>query len=145
MSWKSIQEFLIEEKLMLQRPSRVFHNSFLRPCEVTWNRIGNTPLLHEDWKWSGFHTLALLLVWKRLFFIQFHWQFWTTSSCFWLVNILLRKFDTSSKNDMKLNKTQIVCCKTTEKCQKRIWFSKIIYFILNLVAPLTCDVTYSKL
>ena len=33
--------------------------------------------------------------------IQFHWQFSTTSSCFWLVNTLLRKFSTSSKKKKK--------------------------------------------
>ena len=31
--------------------------------------------------------------------IQFHWQFFITYSGFWLVNILLPKFDTSSKKN----------------------------------------------
>ena len=40
--------------------------------------------------------------------IQFHWQLETTNSRFWLVNILLPKFDTSSKKVMKIIKTQVL-------------------------------------
>ena len=57
--------------------------------------------------------------------IQFHWQLETTNSHFWLVNILLRKFDTSSKKEMKMIKTQV----TT----------------FYELAPLTLDVICSKL
>ena len=60
--------------------------------------------------------------------IQFNWQFPTTNSCFWLVNILLQKFDTSSKNI----KTQILWWKTKQKKPpKSIWNCKVALFILN--------------
>ena len=36
---------------------------------------------------------------------QFHWQLLITNSCFWLVNILLRKFETSSKKELMKSKT----------------------------------------
>ena len=46
--------------------------------------------------------------------VQFHRQFLITNSCFWLVDILLRKFDNSSKKkekkkkEMKMIKTNFV-------------------------------------
>ena len=42
-----------------------------------------------------------------VFNITFHWQFRVTYSGFWLVNILLRKFDTLSKKESKMIKTQV--------------------------------------
>ena len=38
--------------------------------------------------------------------IQLHWKFLISSSCFWFFETLLRKFDTSSKKEMKATKTQ---------------------------------------
>ena len=38
--------------------------------------------------------------------LQLHWQFLISSSCFWLVENLLRKFDTLSKKEMKVIETQ---------------------------------------
>ena len=35
----------------------------------------------------------------RKYNIQFHWQFLITYSDFWLVNILLQKFDTASEKE----------------------------------------------
>ena len=46
---------------------------------------------------------------------QFHWNFWTTNSFFWLVNIHLRKFNTLSKKEMKMIKTQLLWWKTNKK------------------------------
>ena len=46
--------------------------------------------------------------------VQFHWQFLTTNSGFWLVNILVRKFNTSSKKEMKMIKSHFLM-KNAEK------------------------------
>ena len=51
---------------------------------------------------------------------KFHWQFPITYCGFWLVNILLRKFDTSSKKEMKMIKTQIFFMENNKKCQERV-------------------------
>ena len=64
--------------------------------------------------------------------IQFHWQFLIISSDFWLVNILLRKFDTSSEKEMKMIITQIFWWKTIKKCHKSICKHKVASFTLNL-------------
>ena len=53
--------------------------------------------------------------------IQLHWHLDTTNSRFWLVNMLLRKFDTLSKKEMKMIKTQILWRKAAKKCLKSIW------------------------
>ena len=47
--------------------------------------------------------------------IQFHWQLETANSRFWLVNIMLRKFDTSSKKEMKMIKIQNLWRKTKKQ------------------------------
>ena len=61
-------------------------------------------------------------------YIKFPWQFWTTNPSFWLVIILLRKFDASSKKEMKMIKTQIFWWKTLTKCQKKIrWKHKVVF------------------
>ena len=53
---------------------------------------------------------------QSLPYIQFHRKLETTNSRFWLVNILLLKFDTLSKKEMKMIKTQILWWwKTTRK------------------------------
>ena len=51
-------------------------------------------------------VIKAFLVYKFDPRIQFHWQFciWTPNFCFWLADILLRKFDASSKNKMKMKK-----------------------------------------
>ena len=68
--------------------------------------------------------------------IQFHWKFETTNSRFWLVMIQLRKFDTSSKKEIKMIKTQILWGKTTTKAKKYI---KALSNIFYELAPLTRD------
>ena len=50
--------------------------------------------------------------------INFHWQFLITYSGFWLVNILLRKFDALSKKEMKMIKTQVFDGKQQQQQQK---------------------------
>ena len=52
--------------------------------------------------------------------MQFRSQLETTNSRFWLVNILLRKFETLSKKEIKIIKTQNLWWKTTKKYQKSI-------------------------
>ena len=49
------------------------------------------------------------MLWRNKFwnYIHLHWQFFVTNSGFWLVNIPLWKFGTSSKQKMKMIKTQI--------------------------------------
>ena len=42
----------------------------------------------------------------KIFNLQFQWQFLIIYSSFWLVNILLRKFDASSKKEMKMIKNK---------------------------------------
>ena len=56
--------------------------------------------------------------WISRVIIQFRWQLETTNSRFWLVNILLQKFDTLSEKEMKMIKTQMLWWKSTKKCQK---------------------------
>ena len=51
--------------------------------------------------------------------IQLHWHLDTTNSRFWLVNMLLRKFDTLSKKEMKMIKTQILWRKAAKKMSKK--------------------------
>ena len=63
--------------------------------------------------------------------IQFHWQLETTNSYFWLVNILLRKFETLSKKEIKMIKTQISWWKTSKKYQISICKHIVAFFILN--------------
>ena len=51
-------------------------------------------------------------------YVQFHWQFFITySSCFWLGNILLQKFNISSKKRFKKKK----------KCQESKWKYKVAF------------------
>ena len=66
------------------------------------------------------------------YWIQFHWQILTTYSGFWLVNILLGKFNTSSKKEMKMIKIQIFRWKMTKKCQESVWKCEVAFFTLNL-------------
>lgn len=57
-------------------------------------------------------------------YMKFLWQFLITNAGFWLVNILLWKFRTSSKKKMKMIKTWIVWWKATKnicKHEKTIW------------------------
>ena len=63
--------------------------------------------------------------------IHFQWQFIITIFGFWLVNILLLKFDTSSKKEMKMIKTHIFWWKTTRKCQKSVCKQKAAFFTLK--------------
>ena len=60
--------------------------------------------------------------------IQFHWQFLITYSGFWLVNILLLKFDTSSNKEMRMIKIHFL--DKTKKCQESICKYKVAFFIL---------------
>ena len=60
--------------------------------------------------------------------IQFRWQFENTNSRFWLVNTLLRKFETLSKKEIKMIKTQILWWKTTKKYQKSIYKHIVAFF-----------------
>ena len=63
--------------------------------------------------------------------IQSHWRFLITYFGFWLVNILLRKFDTSSKKETKMIKTQPFCGKTKKKRQKSTCKQKVALFTVN--------------
>ena len=89
--------------------------------------------------------IFIIFTWKCLLFlgdllyIQLHWQFPITYSGFWLVNILLRKFDTSSKkrneNDKsthffienKQNKNN----KKEKKCQESTCKYNVAFFTVN--------------
>ena len=65
----------------------------------------------------------------------FHRQFLIISYLiigFRLVNILLRKFDTSSKKEMKMIKTQFFYGKQQKKCHKSICKHNAAFFTLNL-------------
>ena len=66
---------------------------------------------------------------RTYFSIEFHWQFLFTNSAFWLVNILLQKFDTSSKNKIKAH---IWMKKKKKKCQEGACKHEVAFFILNL-------------
>ena len=88
--------------------------------------------------------MFIIFIWKCLLFlgdllyIQLHWQFPITYSGFWLVNILLRKFDTSSKKEMKMIKTHTFLLKTnktkttkTKKCQESTCKYNVAFFTVN--------------
>ena len=88
--------------------------------------------------------IFIIFTWKCLLFlgdllyIQLHWQFPITYSGFWLVNILLRKFDTSSKKEMKMIKTHTFLLKTnktkttkTKKCQESTCQYNVAFFTVN--------------
>ena len=101
----------------------------------------------------------------RIFFNgKFHWQFLITNFFSDWLNILLRKFDTSSKKEMKKIKTQTVWWKITttkkrRKCmltQSSILYSELISQFRDVMctqssilycglAPLTRDILSSKL
>ena len=51
--------------------------------------------------------------------IQFHEQFWTTDFCFWLVDILPRKSDASSKDEMKWKKNTIFMMRKDKKTKNK--------------------------
>ena len=60
-----------------------------------------------------------------LLFMQFHWQFLIPNSGFWLVNILLRKLDTSSEKRTENKKTpHFSWLKTTKNCHKSAFFAQ---------------------
>ena len=59
-----------------------------------------------------------------LLFMQFHWQFLIPNSGFWLVNILLRKLDTSSEKRTENKKNpHFSWLKTTKNCHKSAFFA----------------------
>ena len=66
------------------------------------------------WLIVGLNVLRLRCFWLS-FCIQFHWHLETTNSRFWLVNMLFLKFDTLSKKEIKMIKTQILWWKTAKK------------------------------
>ena len=63
--------------------------------------------------------------------ILFHWQFLITYSGFWLINILLGKFDTSSKKEMKMIKSQFFKWKLTIKCQESVCKYEVTFLTVN--------------
>ena len=76
-------------------------------------------LLRVDWTRPWLIIIRVYPLLEEIgIYIQFHWQFLITNSDFWLVNILLQKFDTSSKNEMKMIKTRTYWWEATKKCQK---------------------------
>ena len=59
----------------------------------------------RQFSWTIFMDVICV---SSLCIIQFHWHLETTNSRFWLVNILLRKFDTLLEKEMKMIKKQIL-------------------------------------
>ena len=57
--------------------------------------------------------------------LQFYWQLEATNSCFWLVNILLRKFYTSSKKEMKMIKLKFCDEKLQQQHKAKIVYESI--------------------
>ena len=60
--------------------------------------------------------------------MQFHWQLETTNSRFWLVNILLRKFDTSSKRK-KMITTNFMMKNNKDMSKKNIKVLNSFFFM----------------
>ena len=82
---------------------------------------------------TGFSTLLIFttnIATANMWIIQFHWQFLFTNSRFWLVNILLCKFDNLSKKEIKYENPQNSWWKTTKNAKKKEKH-KITFFILN--------------
>ena len=75
-------------------------------------------------------------------YIQLHWQFLITYSCFWLVNILLRKCDTSTKKEMQMIKTKIFWWKTKKK--KKI-AKKVYVCMYKHGTIIRTGITYKKI
>ena len=59
-------------------------------------------------------------------YIQFHWQFLIINSGFCFVNILMRKFATSWKKEMKMIKTQVL----NDEQQKMSKYFKCHMFVI---------------
>ena len=72
-------------------------------------------------------------------YIQSRWQLETPNWCFWLVNILLRKTDTSLKKEMKTIITLILWSKTTKNMPKKVYESKRIIFLWTHVMLQTLE------
>ena len=71
--------------------------------------------------------------------LQFHWQLETANSHFWLVNILLRKFDTSSKKRIQNDKNTNFMIKKKKLPKKYIKaLSNIFYELTSLTRDVIC-------
>ena len=128
------------------KKSKTF-NIHLRMVEQNNKRLPKHPFSCRLWIclcWYIFHHKSSFVKVSYILFnhqsvgyismlcIQFHWQFLIISSGFRFVNILLRKFDTSSEKEMKMIKTQIFWLKTTKRCRKSICKHKVAFFTLNV-------------
>ena len=54
-------------------------------------------------------------------YVLFQWQLESTNSCFWLVKIVLRKFDTSWKKETKMIKTDTFNDEKQNKNAKKVY------------------------
>ena len=70
-----------------------------------------------------------LMLITTLLHIQFHWQFLSIYSDFWLVNIPLRKFNNSSQK--RNDKSNFYWWKTTTTCQESICKHKGLLFTVK--------------
>ena len=70
---------------------------------------------------------------QMLLSIQFDWKLLIIYFGFRLINILLRKFDTSSEKEMKMIKTPFFWCKynNNKKCHESICKYKAAFFTMN--------------
>ena len=131
---KSKTLFNIRLRMIEQNNKRLPHHSFfcrLRLCLCWWIFQHKPSFVKVSYILCNHQSVGYI----SMLCIQFHSQFLIISSGFRLVNILLRKFDTSSEKEMKMIKTQIFWWKTTKKC----------HILYSELAPLPRDVTCSKL
>ena len=95
-------------------------------------------LITQKIHWTRF-AANIFSYMESLSITQFCWQLESTSSCFWLVNILLRKFDTSSNKKVKMIKRQNLWWKTPKKMPKSEWKHYVEYLFWTRPADRWCN------
>ena len=98
-----IHSMLIIALLLAQPKCYLDRSQALLGLSVGFEWADLKPILGNLQKRRITHPMLM----AALLHIQFHWQFLIPYSGFWLVNILLQKFDTISKKEMKMKKSKI--------------------------------------
>ena len=95
--------------------------AFKRGFITIWSRIEDIYLiLFFFCNWQIIIQLPFAFVLIAIFIssMQFHWQFLIAKSGFWLVNILLQKFDSLPEREMKMMKKQVFWWRRSKNAKK---------------------------
>ena len=99
-------------------------------CFPVKQQFYRTPLDGTKCSEQIFWKIAVLKIVSIYCIIQFHRQLRITNSDFGLIILLLQKFDTSSKKEMKMIKTQHFWLKTTTKMSKVVYVNRELHCLL---------------